>query len=215
MTVRVGDDRRRDWEARHLAGHPPGRPSAFVADALDVLADRGLAPAGAHVRRALDLACGSGRHALLLGTRGYRVVAIDWARAAIAGLQARARAQALAIDGVVADVTRWPVPVARFDVVVVVDFLERDLLPALRAAVVPGGALIMETFRCGHERYGRPRDPAYLLRPGEIRDACRGWRVLAAHEADSGGAARAVRAGIVAVRPLVDSAEPFGSYPRR
>jgi SAM-dependent methyltransferase len=205
----VSDDHRREWEDRYRRGATWGPPSPFVVAALDVIAGRGNA-ARTTPRRALDVACGVGRHAFALAARGYRVVAVDHARTAVAAL--RARAGGLAIDGVVADVTRWPLPVARFDVVIVVDFLERSLLPALRTAVAPGGVLVMETFMVGQERHGHPRNPAYLLRPGELLAACRGWTVLLAHEGEGGGRVPACRAGIAAERPLhVDSAEPFGS----
>jgi SAM-dependent methyltransferase len=195
----VSDDRRRDWEERHRRGTHAAPPSPFVVAALDAIARHPQA-APAH-RRALDLACGSGRHACLLASRGYRVVAVDYAYAAIASL--RARAGGLAIDTLVADVTCWPLPVARFDVVVVVDFLERALLPALRAAVAPGGVLVMETSMVGQERHGHPRNPAYLLRPGELLTACGDWTVLLAHEGETAGALLACRAGIAVARPQV------------
>lgn len=208
----MSDERRHEWEHRHRVGTHGGAPSPFVVAALDALARRhGGASAP---RRALDVACGGGRHACLLAARGYRVVAVDYAYAAVAAL--RARVAGHAVDALVADVTQWPLPRARFDLVVVVDFLERSLFPALRAAVAPGGALVIETFLVGQERHGHPRNPAYLLRPGELAAVCGDWTILLAHEGETGGAAPAYRAGIVAERPsLVDSAEPFGSYPSR
>jgi SAM-dependent methyltransferase len=213
----VSDPHRHDWEERHRRGATLAPPSPFVVAVLDLIARRDVGTA--LPRRALDVACGAGRHTFLLASRGYRVVAVDFARAALVALRARA-AEVVArarIDAVVADATCWPVQPARFDVVVVVDFLERALFPALRAAVAPGGILLMETFMVGQERHGHPRNPAYLLRPGELRDACHGWRLLLAHEGEStAGAAPACRAGIAAARPLhVDSMDPFGSYPRR
>ena len=192
------DERRQEWERRHRTGIQAGAPSPFVVTALDALArERGSAPPP----RALDVACGAGRHARLLAARGYRVVAMDYARAALAALRARAGANAGAIDAVVADVTRWPLLGARFDLVLVVDFLERALWPALRAAVAPGGALLIETFLVGQERHGHPRNPAYLLRPGELAEVCRGWTILLAREGETGGSAPACRAGILAARP--------------
>ncbi len=221
----MSDAHRHEWEERHRGSATGGPPSPFVVTALDVIARRARAtvearrePAVVGPRHALDVACGAGRHALLLAARGYRVVALDFARPALVALRARAADVGLhgLIDVVAADATCWPVRAASFDVVVVVDFLERALIPALRGAVVPGGALVMETFMIGQERHGHPRNPAYFLHPGELRDACRDWTILLAHEGESTGAAPACRAGIVAVRPRdVDSAEPFGSYPRR
>ncbi len=220
----MSDAHRHDWEERYRRSATAAHPSPFVVTALDLLARR-EAPTMAgrryptvEPRRALDVACGAGRHALLLAARGYRVVALDFARPALAALRARAADMRVdrSIDVVAADATCWALRPASFDAVVVVDFLDRPLLPTLRAAVAPGGALVMETFMVGQERHGHPRNPAYLLQPGELRDACGGWTVVLAHEGESTAGAPACRAGIVAVRPRdVDSTGRFGSYPRR
>jgi len=195
----MGDSRRDSWDARHAATAAPSPPSPFVVTVLDALARRGCA--SSRVPRALDLACGRGRHTLLLARRGFHVIAVDYARPALAALASRARNEGLAIDAVVADVTEWPLPSSCFDVVLVVDFLERALFPALRAAVAPGGVLVVETFLVGQERLGHPRNPAFLLRPGELHDVCADWMILAEYEGEVGAATRACRAGIAAERP--------------
>jgi len=205
------DGERRRWEARHRAASHETLPSPFVVAALDLVApaDEVPAPRG----RALDLACGSGRHARLLATRGYRVEAIDVALTALQRL--RRSAAGLAIACVAADVTVSPLPRARYAVVVVTDFLARHLFPALRDAVAPGGALILETFLRGHERYGPPRNPHHLLMPGELRAACSGWTLLAGYEGETRRAGRAaLRAGIAARRPpVVDTPDRLRSTP--
>jgi hypothetical protein len=60
--------------------------------------------------------------------------------------------------------------------------LHRPLLPTLVAAVAEGGALLYETFAAGNERFGRPSNPAFLLRPGELLDAVRGALEVVAYE---------------------------------
>jgi SAM-dependent methyltransferase len=192
--------RRHEWNARHARRDAPGVPSPFVLAALDAIAARDAphAPDTARRRRALDVACGAGRHALLLAARGYDVVALDWSHVAVAALGARGGGR---IAGVVADATAWPFRDAAFDVVVVVDFLERAIVPLLRAAVAPLGALVMETFLRGQERHGHPRNPAYLLDAGELVRMCDAWTVLASYEGEVAAPVRACRAGIVAVRP--------------
>jgi SAM-dependent methyltransferase len=197
----VESERRALWTDRHRAAAAAGEPSPFVARAIARLASlrgRPLAPPP----RALDLVCGSGRHALLLARAGYHVEAVDFALPALATLTASARAAGLAVDCVAADVTTWPLPRERYALVVVVSFLERGLFPALRAAVAPGGALVMETFLRGQERHGRPTNPAYLLRPGELVEELQGWSVLDAHEGptERGGRPLAL-AGILAQKP--------------
>lgn len=127
--------------------------------------------------RVLDVACGGGRHARLLAGMGHAVVAVDRDEAALAGLAA-----VPGIDARVADIENGPWPFAgeSFAAVVVTNYLHRPLLAAIVAAVAPGGVLIYETFAVGNERYGRPANPDFLLRPGELLDAVRGaLRVLA------------------------------------
>ena len=63
----------------------------------------------------------------------------------------------------------WPLPGERFDVVVVVNYLWRPLLPTLIAAVAVGGCLLYETFASGNEQFGRPRNPDFLLQEDELR----------------------------------------------
>ena len=80
--------------------------------------------------------------------------------------------------------TGAPVPFGgrTFDGVVVTNYLHRPVLPAVVAAVGAGGVLLYETFAVGHERFGRPRNPDFLLRPGELLDAVRGALRVVAYE---------------------------------
>ncbi len=132
-----------------------------------------LVPAGGDV---LDVAAGNGRHARFFAARGHRVVAVD---RDVTALLARPDPR---IDVVHADLEGGPWPFAgrTFAAVVVVNYLWRPLLPAIVAAVAPGGVLLYETFAVGNERFGRPRNPDFLLREGELREAVRG--ALVEHE---------------------------------
>ena len=58
----------------------------------------------------------------------------------------------------------WPLGTG-YDGIVVTNYLHRPLLPAIAQALAPGGVLIYETFALGNERFGRPRNPDFLLRP--------------------------------------------------
>ena len=130
-----------------------------------------LVPDGARV---LDVACGAGRHVRWFAQRRCRVTALDRNAAAIAGLSDVARV-------VVADIEAGPWPLAgeTFDAVVVANYLWRPLLPTLAASVAPGGAWLYETFAVGQETIGRPSNPDFLLRPGELLAAAAGLRVVA------------------------------------
>lgn len=126
----------------------------------------------------LDVACGSGRHTRLLLARGHHVTAIDRDITGLADLADDPRLERLAVD--LESVELPPFAGRRFAGVVVTNYLHRPLLSSLVEAVEPGGILLYETFADGNQRYGRPSNPAFLLRPGELIDAVRGHlRVLA------------------------------------
>lgn len=130
--------------------------------------------------RVLDVACGSGRHARWLAARGYEVDAVD--------RDAQSLATLAGVEGVYplcADIegAPWPYERGRYAGVVVTNYLHRPLLPELLAALAPEGVLIYETFAVGHERYGRPSSPDFLLRPGELLELVRTRLRVVAYEA--------------------------------
>ncbi len=133
--------------------------------------------------RALDLACGRGGNALWLARRGLSVQAWDYSETAIRQLRAEAERHRLAIQAEVRDVSLDPPEPDQYDLLVVSYFLDRDRMPALLAAVRPGGVLYYQTFLVGHPGPG-PRNPDFLLRPGELPGYCAGWDILHALEQD-------------------------------
>jgi SAM-dependent methyltransferase len=133
-------------------------------------------PPGAPV---LDVACGAGRHARLFAARGHPVTAVDRDTAAgelLAGL-AGVRFECDDLE-----TGLWSTGGRRFGAVVVTNYLHRPLLPALLDALAPGGFLLYETFAAGNERFGRPSNPDFLLRPGELLDWVRGRLRVVAYE---------------------------------
>lgn len=128
----------------------------------------------------LDLACGRGRHSLLLQAAGYRVEAVDRDADALAEISAKApgiSARAADLEG-----DSWPYHGRRFDAIVVTNYLFRPLFPHLLEALAANGVLIYETFMLGNERYGKPSNPEFLLRPGELLDVVRGRLTVVAFE---------------------------------
>lgn len=128
----------------------------------------------------LDLACGQGRHSLLLAERGYRVEAVDRNAEAVAEI----RAKAPTIVTRIADLEGgpWPYRGRKFDGIVVTNYLFRPLLPMLLDALDIDGVLIYETFMVGNERFGKPANPAFLLRPDELLDLVRPHLTVVAFE---------------------------------
>ena len=126
--------------------------------------------------RVLDVACGHGRHARYLASRGCRVTAVDVDPACAESLRHVSSVDFIAFD---LEANAWPFSPSSFDAVVVVHYLHRPLLPRLAEALSSNGLLLYETFAVGNERFGRPRNPDFLLRPRELLDAFTGLRVLA------------------------------------
>lgn len=122
----------------------------------------------------LDVACGAGRHARWLATLGFEVDAVDRAPELFEAPPPGVRLTEADIEG-----GPWPYEGRRFDAIVVTNYLHRPLLPRLVESLEPGGVLIYETFARGHERFGKPSNPDYLLAPGELLQAVAGkLRVL-------------------------------------
>lgn len=130
-----------------------------------------LVPPGGAV---LDVACGRGRHMRWFREHGHPITGVDrdvQAVEAVAGLG----------EALCADIENGPWPFAgrHFAAVVVTNYLWRPLLPAIVHAVAPGGVMLYETFAQGNETVGKPSRPDFLLRPGELLEACAALRVVA------------------------------------
>lgn len=126
----------------------------------------------------LDLACGAGRHTRLLAARGFAVTAVDQDADAIAALQGvAAEARIVDLEG-----GAWPFAGRSWQGIVVTNYLHRPLLPRLAGSLSPGGVLLYETFAHGQETVGRPRNPDFLLSPGELLEAVRGVLRVVAYE---------------------------------
>jgi SAM-dependent methyltransferase len=124
----------------------------------------------------LDVACGSGRHAQLFLSRNLKVVALDREPQIIPG--------ARFIRADLEDGSPWPLPDERFEAVVVTNYLHRPLMARLRDCLSDNGVLIYETFMLGNERFGKPSNPEFLLRPGELLETFKGLAVKAFEEGE-------------------------------
>ena len=116
----------------------------------------------------LDVACGGGRHARFFAALGHPVDAVDRDAVAVAELAAVAGITALCAD---IEDGPWPYAGRSYAAVVVTNYLHRPLFAHLLSELAPGGLLIYETFGLGNEAYGRPANPAFLLRPRELLEA--------------------------------------------
>jgi len=176
-----------DWNAKHHAAaeQPQAEPAGFVRELLPLLP---LGPA-------LDLACGTGRHALLLASRHQPVTAVDSSDVALEILEQCVHASHLAVTHVEraaqipsrrqgiqlwhADLEEVTLPSQAFSLVLCVNYLQRSLFAQIENALVPGGMLLFETYTTAQLDFvGGPRNPNYLLELGELRTAFPGLRSL-------------------------------------
>ena len=112
----------------------------------------------------LDLACGAGRHSALLASLGLTVLAVDRDISALKLLNtAPIQAQEFDLEG-----SDWPLLGKQFSGIVVTNYLYRPFLDELPKMLCENGVLIYETFADGNTQFGKPSNPNFLLKPGEL-----------------------------------------------
>src|SRR3954447_12319314 len=127
-------------------------------------------------RRALDVAIGRGRHVQPLQAVGFTVFGVD---VRLDAIQDANRTAGGTVLGWCADLTEYPLPADRFELVLVTRYLQRDLFPGVRGAVTRGGFVAYETFTEAQRALGRgPTSPDHLLKPGELPTYFEGWEIL-------------------------------------
>jgi 2-polyprenyl-3-methyl-5-hydroxy-6-metoxy-1,4-benzoquinol methylase len=149
------------WEARYQAGSAnyAAQPSAFVLDWLPRL------PHG----RALDVACGLGATAIALAEAGFEVTAVDIAPTALARAREQAARLGVSVDWQCADVSDLRLPMAHYDLIVNIHFVNRDLVAQFADALRPGGHVLFEQHLRWPTPVAGPGSDHFRLRPGELR----------------------------------------------
>ena len=154
-----GEDREK-WDARYAAGAYGERPhpTRLLADWLPHL------PRG----RALDLGCGAGRNAVYLAANGYEVEGVDISEVGLARARERAAAEGAAVLFRQQDLETARLPEEAYDLIVVIRYLNRELLSKLASALKPGGYLVTEHHLVTDEADVGPSNPAFRVQPGEL-----------------------------------------------
>ena len=174
-------DERTLWNKKYgELSHSSLEPDPFLVSAYDEFV--AIQPPAL----ALDVAGGVGRHAIWLAQRGWHVRLVDISE--IGANLARENAERASIAGSITTETRdlnvkQNLGREQYDLVVVFFFLQRELFPALLAAIKPGGFLIYKTYTAEQKNFaGGPTHPMFLLQPNELLHAFSSLRVLHYHE---------------------------------
>jgi tellurite methyltransferase len=184
-----------DWDKRYTEGDYPDDPPHPLIVSFASRMETG---------RALDVACGAGRHAIWLAEHGWQVTAVDNSRAAIAILDQRAREKGVTMDSRVADLERheFVIEPESCDLIVICNYLQRDLFPAIKAGTRLNGIVIAIIAMVDDDPHVKPMNPAFLLNPAELRSQFEGWELI--HDFEGKPAAAGHRrkvAEVIARRP--------------
>ena len=154
---------REKWDERYRLGAYADRdhPSAWLERWLpDVTPGR-----------ALDVPCGAGRNAIFLASRGFSVTGIDISDIALARAEATARARGLSAEWIGRDLDTGHGVTGPFELVVMIHYVDLDLVSDLANLLAPGGHLIVELHLETDRLVAGPKDPAFRVAPGSLRDA--------------------------------------------
>lgn len=183
------------WEQRYRSRERAAEDYEAAPAPLLIRTAAKLRPA-----RALDLACGTGRHTLWLAEHGWRVTAVDGSPSAIEVLLNRASERRLKIQACIADLQKHEFEIApgAWDLVAICYYLQRDLFAPAKKGVATGGVLLAVAHLAAPGEGATPR----RLRPGELRKYFRNWEILHYYEGSPSDPAHKRPVGeIVARRP--------------
>jgi SAM-dependent methyltransferase len=175
-----------EWDERYLStshGGPTPDPFLSVSRKYWGLPEGDGAPSAKP--KALDLACGAGRHAVALAAAGFAVTAVDFSREGLRQGSELARRDGVYVDWVERDLEAADTDLgaALYDLAAVFFYLHRPLFAVLERCLKPGGLLVYRTYSVDQLRYpGGPRQRAYLLEHNELLRAFAAFRVLVYEE---------------------------------
>jgi len=157
------EDDRGKWNARYAgSGFYLGPDaSSFLAENIGLIND--LVPG----RKALDIACGEGRNSIFLARAGFSVTGLDISAEGIAKAEKWAAAERLAITFCCMDLEHCRFA-GTYDLIINFNFLLRDLIPQMVAALNPGGLIVFDTILDTPSLEGS-HNREFLLRTGELR----------------------------------------------
>jgi len=181
----VSERDREKWNARYRDGAYAERahPSRLIERWVPRVRALLEADAPDNHPRALDVACGAGRNALWLAEAGFEVDAVDISEAGLERARASAAARGVGVDWHCLDLEAGlPAGFGEYDLIVVIRYLNRDLLRELAARLRPGGFLLCEIHMATDAAVIGPTSAEFRIAPGELRQLLNGLEILELEE---------------------------------
>jgi tellurite methyltransferase len=145
------------------------QPAEFLIEHVNLL------PKG----RVLDIAMGKGRNAVYLATNGFKVEGVDISEIAVKNACKLAKEQGVTIRAQVSDLEKdYLVSPDSYDVIICFNYLQRSLITQIKAGLKQGGMVVYETFIVDQIKFGKPRNPDFLLKYNELLEMFRDFRCL-------------------------------------
>ena len=162
-----GNESRRLWQ-----------PNPLLEEYIDIIEQR------VDGRYGLDIACGSGRDMTYLATRGWQMSGVDYINKSLSKAKALARRNGIDIEVNQCDVEKSPEVINEFrvDLIMVMRYLHRPLFERIKQALKPGGIIVYQTFLEAAKFYGKPKNPNFLLREGELKEEFEGFDIIVDRE---------------------------------
>jgi tellurite methyltransferase len=147
----------------------PPEPAPFLVE------NAGLLSKG----RVLDIAMGAGRNSIYLAKLGFAVEGVDVSAAAVQTAAKIARENGVTIMARVADLEKdFQIEPDAYHAIICFNYLQRSLIPQIRAGVKKGGLVVYETYIIDQRQFGHPRNPDFLLQHNELLNMFRDFRCL-------------------------------------
>jgi len=162
------------WNEKYVSGFP------MPHDTSDILKENIHLVKGG---KALDIACGMGRNTHFLAELGFDVDAVDLSDFALSKVK-----EADNINKIEADLDTYSLDIEHYDLIVKINYLERNLFSQIIKALKKEGLFIYETFveREGEgEGYHPSSNPAFLLKRNELPEAFKELEIISYEERDT------------------------------
>ena len=149
------------------------KPSPLLIDYADLFTPE--------IGPVLDLAGGKGQNGLFLAQKGISVTICDVSDDTLNHAKRSAQQAGLDIKIWQVDLEKQGINPLDEDIyggILVFRYLHRPLMPCIKKALKNNGILIYETFTRDQAQFGKPSNPDFLLKEGELKACFKGWQII-------------------------------------